>query len=184
MAEVNRKRGTIKFVFWAALAVVVVVIWWRSFLSGQMVEWYYYTAKTSGYAINSNSFVKATQDQPGILQIGKFASIEGTQAVKVTKGDRLPHNANGIIDEKTLKEGKRAVIEGDKIKVIKPWEIKEKSGFKYKDTFTHKGIKTNPWAAVWNVAMVIGLGLCLGYMAEGFTDLLGIKVKKIQHYAH
>ncbi len=30
--------------------------------------------------------------------------------------------------------------------------------------------------------MVIGMGLTLGYMAEGFTDMLGIKLQKIKHY--
>lgn len=184
MADISKKRGLIKFIFWAALSVILGFIWVHSYLSGQMARWYYHTAKTNGYAVNSTAFAKATKDQPAILEIGKFTSITGLQAVQVKKGDRLPINANGIIDEKTLKDGKRAVVEGNKIKIIKPWEIKESKGFKFKDTFTHKGVKTNPWGAVWNVAMVIGFGLTLGYTAEGFTDLLGIKIKKIQHYGH
>ena len=34
------------------------------------------------------------------------------------------------------------------------------------------------------MAVVIALGLCLGLMAEGFTDFLGWKIKKIDHYGH
>lgn len=68
--------------------------------------------------------------------------------------------------------------------MLAPWEIKESKGFKYKDTFIHKGIKTNPWSGLWNVALVIGLGLTLGLMAEGFTDMMGLKIKKIDHYGH
>ena len=67
--------------------------------------------------------------------------------------------------------------------VTVPWEIKESKGFKYKDRFIHKGVKTNPWSGVWNVAVVIGLGLCLGLMAEGATDLFGLEIKKIEHFS-
>jgi len=38
------------------------------------------------------------------------------------------------------------------------------------------------WGAAWNVAMTLGIGLALGFMAEGFTDLLGIKLEKIRHF--
>jgi len=37
---------------------------------------------------------------------------------------------------------------------------------------------------VWNVAVVIALGVSLGFMAEGLTDMLGWKIKKIEHYGH
>jgi ABC-type dipeptide/oligopeptide/nickel transport system permease subunit len=46
----------------------------------------------------------------------------------------------------------------------------------------HKGIQTNPWAAVWNVVMVITIGLSLGFMAEGLTDALGMRFEKISHF--
>ena len=85
---------------------------------------------------------------------------------------------------KILKEGKRATLEGNHVKVTVPWEIQQAKGFKFKDTFKHKGIETDPWAAVWNVFMVLALGLSLGFMAEGFTDLLGWKIKKIEHFGH
>jgi hypothetical protein len=32
------------------------------------------------------------------------------------------------------------------------------------------------------VALVIGLGISLGYMAEGATDLFGLKLEKIRHF--
>jgi hypothetical protein len=94
----------------------------------------------------------------------------------------LPVNTNGIISKEILEKGKRATLEGDAIKVLVPWEVKESKGFKYKDTFKHKGIKTDQWSGVWNVAVVIVLGLTLGFMAEGFTDLLGWKIHKIRHF--
>jgi len=99
----------------------------------------------------------------------------------VAKGDRLPKNANGVISLAELKSGKRAVLEGQTIKVTVPWQIKETKGFKFKDTFKHKGIRTNPWSGAWNVAMVLCLGLSLGLLAEGFTDIMGLKLGKIQH---
>jgi hypothetical protein len=99
----------------------------------------------------------------------------------VSKGDRLPRNANGVISLAEIKSGKRAVLEGEKVKVTLPWQIKETKGFKYKDTFKHKGIKTNPWAGAWNVLMVLCLGLSLGLLAEGFTDIMGLKIGEIQH---
>ncbi|MBF0528989.1 MAG: hypothetical protein HQK55_06925 [Deltaproteobacteria bacterium] len=184
MAENFKTRGAIKFVFYLILCIAVGWYWVNFYESGDMARWYYHTSKVDGYAINAKTFAQATKDKPISLEIGKFDTINGLQAVQVKKGDRLPSNANGVIDEKVLKEGKRAVLEGNKIKVLIPWQIKEAKGFKFRDTFTHKGVLTNPWSAVWNVVMVISFGLCLGFMAEGFTDLLGIKLKKIQHYGH
>ena len=61
--------------------------------------------------------------------------------------------------------------------------MKEAKGFKFKDTFKHKGVETWPWSGVWNVLIVALLGLSLGLMAEGFTDMLGLKLEKIQHHA-
>lgn len=184
MAEHSKSRASIKFVFWAVLAAVIAMVWIRSYTSGQMVRWYYHTAKTDGYAINSKDVAAATKDKPVVLDIGKLDSIEGLKAVPVKKGDRLPAHANGIIDEKTITEGKRAAVSDDKLTVFIPWQIKESKGFKFKDAFTHKGVKTNPWSGVWNVCAVIFLGVALGNMAEGFTDLLGIKVKKLVHHGH
>jgi hypothetical protein len=116
-----------------------------------------------------------------VLSIRKQDNVDGLVAIPVAKGDRLPRNANGVISQAEVKSGKRAVVQGETIKVTVPWQIKEAKGFKYKDTFKHKGIRTNPWAGIWNVAMVLTLGLSLGLVAEGFTDLMGYKIEKIQH---
>jgi hypothetical protein len=147
-----------------------------------MVSWYYYKSKSDGYAIHSTSFKNATKENPVMLQIGKFDKIEGLQAVEVKKGDRLPMNADGVIDKKVLKEEKRAKLEGEMIKVMVPSEIKDARGFKFKDTFKHKGVLTNQWSGAWNVGMVLVIGLALGLMAEGFTDIMGLKLEKIVHH--
>ena len=178
----NRKRGTVKFVFWTLASLCLFAYAFYAYFNGQLVKWYYYTAKTDGYAVDANAFMNATKDNPALLAIGQFDPIEGLQAVPVTKGDRLPVNTNGIITGDELASGKKAVMEGTTaIKVFKPFEIKEQKGFKFKDTFKHKGIRTNPWAGVWNVAMVLMLGLSLGLMAEGFTDMLGWRLPKGEH---
>lgn len=112
-----------------------------------------------GYAVNTKSFVDATKERPAILKIEPGAQkIDGMVAVPVKKGDRLPEGENGVIEKKVVEAAKRAKVEGDKLIVMVPWEIKESKGFKYKDTFIHKGIKTNPWSGVWNVAVVIAMG--------------------------
>ncbi len=182
MAEPSRIRGTIKFLFWTAVASALIAVVVHSHTSGQMTAWYYYTASEDGYAINAQMFKNATKDKPAVLEIGQFQRIEGLQAVPVKKGDRLPANANGIISADVLKRGRRATIQGNQIIVTVPFQIREASGFKFKDEFMHKGIRTNPWAALWNLGMVLSLGLSLGYMAEGFTDLLGVKIEKIRHF--
>lgn len=182
MAEAMGRRGVIKFAVWTVVSVVLYAYAWSTYSSGQMVSWYYYKASTDGYAINDSSFRDATKEKPAVLQIGDFKKIDGLQAVQVKKGDRLPANTNGIISSKILKEGKRAKVEGKTLKVMIPSQIQEKSGFKYKDTFKHKGVQTNPWSGVWNVVVVIALGFSLGLMAEGFTDMIGFEIKKIKHF--
>jgi len=178
----TRTRAVIKFLFWTAAAATLFVVVARSYSSGQMAAWYYYSAADEGYAVNANAFMDATKEHPAVLQVGSFAAIEGLQAVPVRQGDRLPANANGVILKKVVDDGKRARREGDAIVVTVPWKIEDAKGFKFKDTFKHKGIRTYPWAAVWNVAITLGLGLSLGFMAEGFTDLLGVKLEKIRHF--
>ncbi|MEJ5358723.1 MAG: hypothetical protein WHT06_08610 [Desulfobacterales bacterium] len=179
-----KKKGAIKFVVWGALSLALAVYVFYAHESGKIDQMYYHSTKIEGYAINTNQFLNATKENPARLQIGPAEEINGLMAVPVKKGDRLPKGANGVIDKKVVEEGKRAKIEGDKLVVMVPWQIKESKGFKYKDTFMHKGVKTDPWSGVWNVAMTIALGLCLGFMAEGFTDLLGWKIKKIEHFGH
>ena len=182
MAETARIKGTIKFIVWGALSVALVWYTWHSYASGQMISWYYWESAQDGYAINADTFRTASKEKPAVLEIGSFTAISGLQAVRVKKGDRLPQNCNGIISDKVIKEGKRVALEGNVLKVSVPSEIKESKGFKYKDTFKHKGVQTNPWSGVQNLFLVIGMGLTLGYTAEGFTDMLGIKIQKIKHF--
>ena len=177
----TKTKGTIKFLFWLGVSVGLFYYAFHSYNTGQMVSWYYYKAKSDGYAIHSASFKTATKENPAMLQIGKFDKIEGLQAVEVKKGDRLPVNADGVIEKKVVKDEKRAKLEGEMIKVMVPSEIKDARGFKFRDTFKHKGVQTNPWSGVWNVGMVLFIGLALGLMAEGFTDILGMKIEKIVH---
>jgi hypothetical protein len=182
VAGPSKNRARIKFVFWTVLSVIFVGIAVRSHLTGQMASWYYHTAGLDGYAVNAKAFMHATATSPAFLDIGTFTQLDGLQAVRVKKGDRLPANANGIISQDVLKAGKRASVVGNRIAVTIPWQMQEAKGFKYKDSFMHKGIHTNPWAALWNVVMVIAIGLSLGFMAEGLTDAFGVKFEKISHF--
>lgn len=179
-----KKRGAIKFVVWTAVVVALIAYVFYEHESGKIDQMYYHTSKLDGYAVNTNEFFTATKEKPALLQIGKAEEIKGLMAVPVKKGDRLPKGANGVIEKKVVDEGKRAKADGDKLAVMVPWQMKETKGFKYKDTFIHKGVKTDPWSGVWNVAMTIGIGLALGFMAEGLTDMLGWKIKKIEHFGH
>jgi len=177
----GKSKATIKFVFWLAASMGVIIYIVSVYASGQMARWYYYTAAEDGYAVNASGFMDATKEKPAVLKIDKVERLEGLVTVPVKKGERLPDLTNGLITQKELEKGKRAVLDGASIKVTVPWEIKETKGFKYKDTFKHKGIKTNPWAGAWNVLMVLLMGFTLGMLAEGFTDLLGLKLEKIHH---
>lgn len=181
MAGTNRGKAAFKFCFWLAASVALFGYIIHSYTSGQMIQWYYYTASLDGYAVDANLSMSATKEKPVVLNITKQDEVNGLVAIPVAKGDRLPKNANGVISLAELKSGKRAVLEGQTVKVTVPWQIKETKGFKFRDTFKHKGIRTNPWSGVWNVAMVLSLGLSLGLLAEGFTDLMGLKIGKIQH---
>ncbi|MBI4858766.1 MAG: hypothetical protein HY815_00605 [Candidatus Riflebacteria bacterium] len=180
----SRKRASIQFVFWTAISVLLFAYAFHTYYSGQMVEWYYHTAKSDGYAVDANAFMDATTARPAVLTVGPFAAIEGLQAVPVKKGDRLPRHANGIITTEELSSGKRALKEGtNSIKVVQPWVIKQQKGFKFKDTFKHKGIKTNPWSGAWNVVIVLSLGLSLGLMAQGLTEMIGWNPPKSTHHS-
>jgi hypothetical protein len=182
MAESSKARAAVKFCFWTLAAAVLIFIVARAYTNGQMAAWFYYEAKVDGYAVNARSIMHATKQAPAVLKVGPFAYVDGERAVPVRKGDRLPASATGVIGADVVKRGRRARLEADTLVVTVPWQIAEKSGFKFKDTFQHKGIETYAWGAVWNVLMTLGLGLTLGYMAEGFTDLLGIKLEKIRHF--
>lgn len=178
-----QRRGVVKFVFWALIAGTVMTLTVRSYMSGQMAEWFYHRAAVKGYAVNANLFKDASKSKPAILQVVTGQEITGLVAIRVGKGDRLPRNTNGVISEETVAKGRRAVLSGSTLQVLIPWETKDAKGFKFKDTFKHKGVETWPWAGVWNVIIVALLGLSLGLMAEGFTDMLGIKIEKIRHHS-
>ena len=182
MPGARRSRAVVKFLFWTLVSAWLVLVVARSYTSGQMARWFYHQAAIDGYAIDAGSIAAATPDQPIELRVRAVDRIEGEVAVPVKKGDLLPANANGVIGADVLEKGKRAQLSGETLTVTVPWQIQESKGFKYKDTFKHKGVKTNPWAGVWNVAVTLGLGLALGLMAEGFTDLLGIRLEKIRHF--
>lgn len=182
MAGMSRKRAAIKLGFWMLVAAALIGVIVQAFVSGKMAAWYYYRAAGDGFAVNADTFRDATAAAPAVLTIGRFTTIDGPVAVPVQKGDRLPANANGIILTEVIAKGKRAALDGETVRVTVPWEIQQAKGFKFKDTFKHKGVRTWPWAAVWNVVIVFVLGLSLGLMAEGFTDMLGIRLEKIQHH--
>ncbi|MBI5605724.1 MAG: hypothetical protein HY879_20515 [Deltaproteobacteria bacterium] len=182
MAEASRGKGAIKFIFWGVVAAGLFYYAFHTYNTGQMVAWYYYKSNAEGYAVNADNLKNATKGKPALLEIGSFEKIEGLQAVPVKKGDRLPINANGIITKEQLKKGERATVEDKFVKVTVPVKIREAKGFKYKDTFKHKGIQTNPWAAAWNVGLILVLGFSLGLLAEGFTDMFGLKLEKIDHF--
>ncbi len=178
----SRARGVVKFVFWTLMSAGVFGLMGYWHATGRLSAWYYYSAGEDGYAVDADAFREATPESPAFLEIADRGSIEGLVAVPVKKGDRLPENANGVITGKVIEEAKRASLEAGRLKVTVPWKIEQAKGFKFKDTFKHKGIKTWPWGAVINVLVVIGLGVFLGMMAEGFTDALGIKLEKIKHF--
>jgi hypothetical protein len=177
-----RRRGIIKFSFWALVAAATITGTVRSYLNGQMAEWYYHRAAIAGYAVNAELFKNATKSNPAILKVATGDEINGLQAIRVERGDLLPRHTNGIISDEIVAQGRRAFRSGMTIQVLVPWEVKESKGFKFRDTFKHKGIRTWPWAGVWNVVIVALLGLSLGLMAEGFTDMLGLKLEKIRHH--
>ena len=181
--ENRKKRGVVKFVFWTVIAAAMISLTVRSYTSGQMAGWFYHRAAVSGYAVNVGYFQNATKSLPAVLQVVTGEAIDGLVAIRVKKGDRLPRNTNGVISDEILAKGRRASVAGSTLQVFVPWEIKEAKGFKYKDRFKHKGIRTWPWAGAWNVLITLLLGLSLGMMAEGFTDMVGIKLEKIQHHA-
>jgi hypothetical protein len=181
-AAPSRGRAVFKFVFWLTVAIGLFAYAWQTHASGQLAAWYYHRAAEDGYAVDADAFKNATPKNPALLAITTSDRIDGLMAVKVKKGDLLPKNANGVITADVIKAGKRVQLEGDVLRVKVPWEIKQSKGFKYKDAFKHKGVETYPWGAVWNVVMVIGLGLALGFLAEGFTDVLGMRLEKIRHF--
>ena len=136
-----------------------------------------------GFAINEKSIEGASKNNPVLLKVTYKRDVNPGEAFPVKKGEILPLNVDTVIKKDALLDKSLASLQGgDELQVLVPWEMKDAKGFKYKDTFRHKGIKTLPIAALWNLLIVVGLGVSLGYMAEGFTDMIGIKLDKIQHH--
>lgn len=177
----SRHRAWIKFVFWTLTTVVVFSYAISTYRSGQMVHWYYFKAKADGYALNTRLVANATPENPATLAVGTFENVNGLRAVAVKKGDVLPEGATGVIDLVTIAEGKRVKLSNSSLIVMIPWQLVESKGFMYRDEFTHQNVQTNPRSGAWNVLMIAAIGLSLGYLAEGFTELLGLRLKKIDH---
>jgi hypothetical protein len=181
MKHISRTRAAIKFLFWACATVAVFTYAIHSYRSGALVHAYYYKAKADGYAVNAASFQHATLERPVSLTIGSFEDVLGLKAAPVSKGSVLPRGTTGIIDHPVVQKGERVKLQDGALVVMVPWQLKESKGFTYRDGFTHKNIQTNPWSGVWNLVMVGLIGLSLGYLAEGFTDLVGLRFEKIDH---
>lgn len=174
----HRGRALIRLGFWAIATALIFGFAINSYTSGEMVNWFYYRAKVTGYAINDRAFMEATREQPVYLAIVEKDSLAGAEAVRVKAGDLLPRGANGVIEDAELQDGKRVALEGKQIKVMVPIQIKEAKGVTYKDTYKHKGVETNPLSGPWNVVVVIVMGLTMGMLAQAFTDYFGLEFKQ------
>lgn len=104
MADDQRKRGAIKLIFWGVLALLLVGYCAYEYTSGRMIEWYYYKAKSDGYAVNANSFLAATKEKPMTLEIGKFDPIQGLQAVAVKRVTGCPSTPPASSARKTSRK--------------------------------------------------------------------------------
>lgn len=181
MANPRGSRPIIKLVFWTLATAAIFAFAIQAYVNGDMARLYFHKAKADGYAINDKLIAHGTVEKPVILKVEQSDSITGLQAIPVKKGDLLPENATGVIDSKVVAEGRRVALEGDTLKVMIPWELTSSKGFTTKETFRHKNVETNPMGGVWNLTVVLTMGLCLGLLAESITDVLGIKVSKSAH---
>ena len=177
----SRRAAAVKFAAWAATTALVFAYAVAVYTSGALVRWYYYEATANGYAVDARSLGEATADRPVALGIGNFSAVDGARAVRVSAGDRLPEGATGVIDLPTVTRGDRVRLEGDRLVVLVPWELRESKGFMFRDGFAHKHVRANPWAGVWNLVMVMLMGLSLGYLAQSFTDLIGLRLQRSDH---
>ena len=144
MADASTTRGAIKFIVSAAIVAALIAYLWVEYYNGTLISWYYYQAASDGWAINSDAFKNASKDEPASLEIGSFQKIEGLQAVPVKKGERLPPNTNGVIDEKTVQEGKRVTLEGNTLKVTVPYKLRTTAGFKVQGILQAQGYRNIP----------------------------------------
>ena len=159
----TERKAAFKFGFWLVASVALFGYIIHTYTSGQMIQWYYYTASLDGYAVDANLSMNATKDKPVVLNIAKQDEVKGLVAIPVAKGDRLPKNANGVISLAELKAGKRAVLEGQTIKVTVPWQIKETKGVQVQGHLQTQGDQDQslvrrlerghgalPWAIAWS----------------------------------
>jgi len=181
MQKNSRVRAFVKLGFWTVATALVFAFAIYTYSSGQMASMYFHKAKANGYAINERSFANATVENPVALKVENVSEITGPQAVPVKQGDVLPKNATGVIDEGVVKEARRVALENGQLKVMIPTEVVSSKGLTTIETFRLKNIETNPAGGVWNLLVVMSMGLCLGLLAESFTDVLGIKVSKASH---
>ncbi|MHB1132958.1 MAG: hypothetical protein ACYC4L_11275 [Chloroflexota bacterium] len=178
MSARHIKRTMVRLVFWAVAAALIFAFVVNSYTSGEMVNWFYYRASLDGYAIDDRAFMDATTEQPAFVTIVQQDFISGPQAVRVRAGDLMPRGANGVIADAEVQDGKRVALEGNRIKVMVPTQLKEAKGITYKDTYKHKGIQTNPLSGPWNVLVVLTMGLTMGMLAQALTDLFGLEFKQ------
>lgn len=191
-----RKIEAIKFTFWTIVSVIFMIYFFHLHTSGTLARWYYYKAAKDGYAINVTNFWDATKENPATLKIAKLDKIAtpneikegklpfeaGLVAIPVKKGDSLPEGANGVIEMRYVKEQKRLKVEGDLMTIWEPWKWREAKGVMFKDSFQHKAIEPFFWSAFYFPGFMLLIGVSLGLMADGFTSMMGMKVKKIEHH--
>ena len=84
MAEVKRGKAAFKFCFWLVASVALFGYIIYTYNSGQMIQWYYYTASLDGYAIDANQSMNATKDKPAVLSIRKQDQVDGLVAIPVS----------------------------------------------------------------------------------------------------
>ena len=181
MTRPSRPRAALKFLGWLAAAASVFAYAIHTYTSGTMARWYYYEATADGYAVSAKHFAEATPERPASLIIGEFAALSGLQAVPVRAGQVLPRGATGVIGLDVLRAGTRVRVEGPRLVVLQPWQVGEAKGFTFREGFSHKNVRANPISGVWNLIMVMLMGLTLGFTAEGFTDLIGVRLRRSDH---
>jgi len=181
MSKGSALRRYVKLLFWIVATAAIFGFAIQTFVTGQLTGMYFYKAKVDGYAIDDKTFANATPENPVILKVESVSEITGPQAVPVKAGDLLPKNTNGVISTSVVKEGKRVALENDTLKVMLPNQATDAKGSTTKDTFHAKNVETNPISGIWNLIVVVLMGLCLGLLAESVTDVLGIKVTASAH---
>jgi len=179
MAEVNRGKAAFKFCFWLVVSIALFAYVIHTYNSGQMIQWYYYTARSMVTPVNANGFMNATKEKPS-------CSVSGSRTRwTVWWRSRCPRGTGcqecewrHFPDRNQI--GKKGRPGGEKVKVTVPWQIKET-----------KGSSTRTPSSTRHQDQSLGRGLECGHgappgavtrlLAEGLTDIMGLKIGKIQH---